>query len=120
MPMLITMTIAATRMYRSLSNYGSPHCTEVCVIFLSSTLLAHPGRCHNSLKGSDNVQRSGRPASHSTANAHRVEVTTHMTCDSEKRLVPPEDKAVSFVSMEGQLIEESRDPSLHEGADCNV
>ena len=116
--MLITMTIAATRMYRSLSNYGSPHCTEVYVIFLSSTLRAHPGRCHKSLKGSDSVQRSGRPAFH-TANAHR-EVTTHTTCDSEKRLVPPEDKTVSFVSMEGQLIEESRDPSLHEDADCNV
>lgn len=117
--MLITMTIAATRMYRSLTNYGSPHCTEVCVIFLSFTLRAHPGRCHNSLKGSDSVQRSGRPASH-TVNAHRVEVTTHTTYDSEKRLVPPEDKTVSFVSMEGQLIEESRDLSLREDADYNV
>jgi hypothetical protein len=49
-----------------------------------------------------------------------VEVTTHTTYDSEKRLVPPEDKTVSFVSMEGQLIEESRDLSLREDADYNV
>ena len=117
--MLITMTIAATRMYRFLTNYGSLHCTEGCVSFPSIILRAHPGLCHNSSKGSDNVQRSGRPASH-TMNAHRVDVATHTTCDLEPRLTPPRDKTVYFVSMEGQLNEESRELSLHEDADCIV
>jgi len=115
-PMLITMTIAATRMYRSLTNYGSPHCTQVCVIFPSIILRAHPGRCHKSSKGSDNIQISGRPALH-MINARRVEVATNTTFDLEQRLTSPRDNTVSFVSMEGQLNKESRELSLREDAD---
>ena len=97
----------------------APKCASF--FFTSIILRAHPGRYHNSSKGSDNVQKSGRLTSH-PINTHRVEVPTltmDTISDSEQRLTS-RDKTISFASMEGQLKDESCEPSPREDADRNV
>jgi len=82
MPALATMSIAATRMYRSLVNFGSH--TDI-------------------IMSSGNHRRSTRATSHGNFafnTRDRVEVAVHTTY--EHHLTPPKDPNVSFLSMEDQ------------------
>jgi hypothetical protein len=82
MPSIVVMTMAATRMYRTLSDFGTR--TELCAIFPFVVLSAHCDLCL-SVSGSTGPEkfsgsrRSAPITNFSIEASNRVEVAVHTT-----------------------------------------
>ena len=105
MPTLITMSIAATRMYRSLADFCS-------VTDMYSTLLSHysarsPCLVYRSTSGSEGPQRIGHtaPNARSTSNIpisySQVEVAVHTSYEQYPGLQT--DQHASYINVNGQM-----------------
>jgi len=95
-PTLVTMTIAATRMYRSLVTF---YCTD------------DVGRRNDSHTSRANLVRHTHD---------QQEVTDGTTYNREQSPAPTRRKGVSFVDVEGQERGGPLQPSLREDAENNV
>jgi hypothetical protein len=100
MPSLVAMTIAATRIYRSLSHFASPPDTYENYFF-SNCIRAHCGLCHHSVNDSEPDNASWQRGLVSTykdaAVVHipidRLEVSVHTnTTNEEHAMSKPADK----------------------------
>ena len=99
MPSLVIMSIAATRMYRSLTDFGSNNMYGVLPFHHS--LRTHFDRYHHSAVNWENTPRIGRAVSNPNstfivpAPPKRMEVAVHMT--HEKYTTSPADQNVLHV-----------------------
>jgi hypothetical protein len=117
MPTAVTMTIAATRMYRGLSDFCFH--TDVCVILPSIIPLAHCSRCNNSIISSGGVYRSAHAAPPRTTLA----ISTHGKLEAAVRtttLSSLRDKDAPFVTTEGQRGDKPLELKLHGDAESKA
>jgi hypothetical protein len=117
MPAIIIMTIASTRMYRSLSDFGTR--TELCAMFYLFIISpAHCGLCHSITPGAEKFRRNRRSTRHANLaikeNA-RMEVAVHTTHEQYMT-----GQSTTSIGTEGDLRDKSHKPSLREDADSNV
>ena len=116
MPAIVIMTITATRMYRSLSDFGSH--TELCAIFLPFIIFrTHCSRCHSISTGPERFLKSGPSAPHGNlaTNAHsRLKVVVNTT---HEQYMMGEG---STIGPEGYLRDKSHKLGLHEDEESKV
>ena len=92
LPAYITMTIAATRMYRSLSDFTSitPRPNDRYVILSSPRVSYSPGRCRvrerKNLQNSNTVFQVTKRMNTTSIPVDRMEVTVHIV--SEQHVTP--------------------------------
>jgi hypothetical protein len=116
MPAIVVMTITATRMYRSLSDFGSH--TELCAIFLPFVIFrSHFSRCHSISTGPEGFRKSDPSAPHGNLaiNAQsRLEVVVNTT--HEQYMTGQS----STIGPERHLRDKSHKLGLHEDAESNA
>jgi hypothetical protein len=107
-PAMITMTVAATRMYRSLTNFGLP--SNMYEIFFHSVCLqVHCRLCHRSALDPENTQRRnclGSNSKHSSlvpklSESKQMEVTVHTAY--EEHPMSHETHCDAYPSSDGRL-----------------
>jgi hypothetical protein len=123
LPTMITMTIAATRMYRGLADYCSH--SDMCVILPLYYSPCSPQSCNNSIaiSGTPRVPRSGHPVTLPPRDTGTLTISTHDRPEvtvSTTSLPSPRDKGVSFVTMEGERGDKPLGLSPDDGAESNV
>jgi hypothetical protein len=123
MPALITMSIAATRMYRSLADFVLD---DVYGVHSFNCSWTHSGQCLLSRKGLDNFQITGgtvpnvKWTTSMTIPPNQVEVTVNR--DTYERWQSPAqtDPYVSFINIDGQLGDNPRGLNLDHDVESNV
>ena len=123
LPTMITMAIAATRMYRGLADYCSH--SDMCVIHSFYYSPCSPRACNNSIAscGTPRVHRSGHPVTLQPRDTGTLTISTHDQKEiavSTTSLPSPRDKGVSFVAMEGECGDKPLGLSPGDGAESNV
>ena len=119
-PAMITMTIGATRMYRSLTNFASPpNLNTYDILPFNFNFHAHRRLCHGSAHDSVNAQRSNRlprvpnitkDSSFIQIHPNRLEVTVHT--DYEEHQMSHATHCGSSPSSDGHLADKAQELSL--------
>jgi hypothetical protein len=121
MPWLIIISIAATRMYRSLVDFISS--TDMYGILSSVILCAHRRRCPRSTRDPERPQRIVRNDANATLtrtisiSPDRMEVVVHLAREQH-----PTSQTGSDITLDanGQLPEKPHVPSLDEDLESNL
>jgi len=112
MPSLLTMSIAATRMYRSLTDFGS-----------SISISIDAAHVSDGAPTSDQMASGTKRSSTVPTPPNRMEVNVRVAHDFNPYLTPQPSRCVSFLDMDGPLGERQPKPSfdgdLESGGETN-
>lgn len=118
---MVTMTIAATRMYRGLADYYSH--SDMCVtpVYYSP---CSPQSCNIGIAscGTPRVPRSVHPVTLPPPDTGTLTISTHNRLEIAVSItsLPPRNKGISFVTMEGERGGKPLGLSSENGAVSNV
>jgi hypothetical protein len=119
-PSLLTMSIAATRMYRSLADFLESDMCDLLSFCFFAMLTCHGANVSDSVPKRDRITQSTMWSSavptSSDQVAMNVNVNVQMTYPSEPYLIPQPARYISFIDMDADghssLRDQLREPSF--------